>query len=399
MGSGGGKLLEGICRGRGLSLYVHVPFCSAKCPYCDFYSLPSPSSDDLSLFLRGLREELRFWRPSHRLRLRTLYLGGGTPSLLPAEILEEVLGAIGEAFELGGWTELSFEVNPDSEGLPVKLWKLKGFGRLRVSVGVQSFREEELSLLGRPHGVEEALEALRACRSTRVDSLGVDLMYALPGQTLGDLLHSLGVACALGLDHISCYELTPHEGTRMGESILRGDLSLPDAEPLYWAICRFLGSRGYLHYEISNFARSSEHRCEHNLSYWRGEVYLGLGPSAGGNLGPFRYRNVSDLRSYAEGWSKGIPPWEEVVHLLDPEDRAFESTMMGLRSSEGVDLVELVSRAGGGLELARRLLGAFRGSYLEVSGRRAFLTERGFLVSNLILSDLLRRSRRDTGPG
>lgn len=376
-------------------IYVHVPFCLRKCVYCDFFSIA-----DLSLkpaFLEALSCEISAADPG-RLAFDTIYIGGGTPSLLePAEV-REIINALFSKFRFEGPVEVTLEANPGT----VDFEKLKGFrsaGVNRLNVGVQSFQEKNLALLGRIHSDRQAHAALADARRAGFENIGLDLMYGLSGQTLQDWTADLEKALAHGPDHIACYMLTVEPATPLAEEQRRGRYQpLPegDAAELFTTTAEFLTARGFLHYEISNFARCGAESCDaarvsrHNSKYWTHAPYLGFGPAAHSFLPPRRFWNHRDVQRYVDEVRAGRRPvaGEEV---LSADQEMMEVIMLGLRTAAGVDLQDFRRRFGADFmslygEAATEL--ASRG-LLSLGDERCAPTRRGMLYLNTITAALI----------
>ena len=325
------------------SLYVHAPLCLAKCRYCDFYSLPL---DERSAgeFVRGVVRELNLHRDSVALPLETLFIGGGTPTALGAELLTELLAALKPL--LDGKIEFSVEANPGTFDDSVASALAAG-GVNRVNFGVQSFRDPELRALGRIHNARQAGEAVRLARSRGFPRVGLDLIYGIPGQSIEDWRGNLRQAAALGIDHLSCYALSFEPRTPMGQDLARGAVAeMPEQEQkaCYQAAIEIAGGAGFEHYEISNFARPGA-RCRHNLTYWRNETYLGLGPGAASYIDAVRRTNRPDLAAYLLALESNSPPPAD-CETLPLRGRMAETAMLGLRLIEGLDRRAFAQRFG-----------------------------------------------------
>ncbi len=344
----------------GHGLYLHVPFCSAICPYCDFAVLTG-GPEKRRRFVSTLRDEIALWAGSEWRGFDTIYLGGGTPSALaPAEI-GEILEAVRAAFPERGEARIFLEANPE-DASPEAFAALRALGVATLSLGVQSFRAEELVFLGRRHTAEEGTRAFHLAREAGFPTVSLDLIFGLPDQTPESWRESLEAAVALEADHISCYQLTIHEGTPFGFRRDRGRLSEmpePAQAEIFELTHRLLASAGYEAYEVSNFARSPEHRSRHNQKYWRHVPYLGLGPSAHSFDGRRRWWNERKLAP----WQRRIESGEKPIadsETLTGRDLALEALMLGLRTKEGIDLEQVKERYGVDLEaknaaLLRRL--------------------------------------------
>lgn len=366
-------------------LYVHVPFCVKKCSYCDFYSLPG-RQDSLESYVRAVRSEAHTYAG---LSFQSLYLGGGTPSLLGAGHLSALLDGLRASLDLTGLVEATIEVNPESATRQL-LQTARDAGITRLSIGVQSLSDSELKSVGRVHSAAQAIEAVKLARELGFKAVSADLIIGLPSQTWSTLRRTVETLVGLGTEHLSLYCLSLEEGTPLAETA-PDDLSTDDAQAeLFEQASLFLAESGFSHYEISNFARKG-YECLHNLNYWRGGEYVGLGPSAASHLRGRRFRNLADLDAYIES-PTGLT---EYVEELNAEDKVSEEVMLRLRLLvEGIEISELAARFGHdkAAALASRLGGMVRDGLLVFDGSRYRLAPSRVLTSNPILAAVL-------GPG
>lgn len=318
-------------------LYIHIPFCVRKCSYCDFYSLPT-HLDYLESYLCAVVRESQAYRG---LSCQTLYLGGGTPSLLGGNHLRNLIGGIGKSLDISELVEATIEVNPESVSGELLL-AAKDAGINRVSIGVQSLADNELKSVGRIHNSLQATEAIKLTKKLGFKSVSADLLIGLPGQTWLSLRNTLEKLTGIGIQHLSAYCLSLEESTPLAKSP-PPDLPSDDMQADFFERANsFLSERGFLHYEISNFALKG-HECRHNLNYWHGGEYLGLGPSAASHLNGRRFRNGADLNSYLEKPTDLIEENEE----LNMENKVAEEAMLRLRLlMEGIEINELTARFG-----------------------------------------------------
>lgn len=321
-------------------LYIHVPLCVSRCIYCDFYS-----NTDRSVAHRlvdGLRGEMRI-RQSYlgAETVRTLYLGGGTPSVLPVPELERLFQTVASLFKLQ-LEEVTIECNPD-DVTPEYAAALAALPVNRVSMGVQSFDNADLKLLNRRHSAQQAVEAVEKLRSAGISNISVDLIYGLPGQTVDAWQRNLDAACSLRVPHLSAYSLTYEEGTVLHRMMEQGKVK-PVSEDLslrfYQMLCASLKEAGYEHYEISNFSLPGM-QARHNSSYWDGTPYLGIGPSAHSFNGNSRQWNVADTGRYLAAIAQGAVDCE--VERLTPAEAFNDRILTSLRTARGLDLVRLKS--------------------------------------------------------
>ena len=367
-----------------LGLYIHIPFCKAKCAYCDFYSL-AHSEEKMDAYMAALLRHLEEVAPrAAGMQVDTVYFGGGTPSYLGAARLCRILQTVLRRYDVARDAEITLEANPDSAGDWKELRKLRRAGFNRLSLGVQSTDDALLRRIGRVHTYEQVQQAVMAARKAKFTNLSLDLIYGLPGQTMEDWQRTLADAVALGSEHLSCYGLKLEEGTSLWQQ--RQTLTLPDDDAqadMYLYTVAALGEMGYEQYEISNFAKSGK-ESRHNLKYWRMEEYAGFGPGAHSDFGGVRYGYVRDIDSYIAG--RLVLSESETDSTLA---RDYEYVMLSLRTAAGIDrqtfekryrqrfqpmetLFEQYEKAG----LASRTEGGWR------------LTPRGFLVSNSIIAAL-----------
>ncbi len=332
-----------------IGLYIHIPFCKSKCPYCDFYSITAP--DLISSYVEALEKESALYQDSFG-AFNSLYLGGGTPSLLDAEQLTAPVNNLRRHFHFAPDTEFTLEANPDDITVAkLRLWRDLGVNRL--SLGVQSFDEAELVFLQRRHTAQQTRRALELIRAAEFDNLGLDLMYGLPGQSMDTWLQTLETALSFTPEHLSCYQLTvagetPAPRTPLARRLARGEFTLPDEEAqrdFFLLTHQFIEVRGYIHYEISNFAREEEYLSRHNCKYWNHTPYLGLGPAAHSYKAGRRWWNFSSLAQYVAALNAGEAPVAGSEDLT-PEQLRLEALCLGFRTREGVPLEAIQQHSG-----------------------------------------------------
>lgn len=360
-------------------LYVHVPYCIGKCAYCDFYSVRIEEAPARA-YLNALRSEARFIAPG---RVDTVYIGGGTPTALNAPMLATLLETVTEA--AGECSEFTVEANPGTLD-PEKLAIIKRAGVTRMSLGVQSLNDTELRSLGRLHTAEDALRAARMITSHGF-SLSIDLMYGLPAQSMRDWQRTIGKVLDLRPGHISAYELTPAEGTPLWDQIEGGLIAMPSEDlvtDMFHHGREALTDAGYAHYEVSNYALPGM-ECRHNLNYWRRGTFLGLGPGAHSFDGEARWWNVEDTDAYVRMLAEGVPPVAE-RHELSEADALREEVMLGLRTSEGLDLARF--KAAHGLDLAAACAPLIDEGMMVQRGGRVVLTPDALMLMNPVTVSL-----------
>ncbi|UCF87512.1 MAG: radical SAM family heme chaperone HemW, partial [Nitrospiraceae bacterium] len=317
------------------SLYVHIPFCLKRCLYCDFVSgIYSPEKE--IAYVSALTREIN--DISADVPLKTLYIGGGTPTSLSIRALSDVITSIFRHFSFTGNYEATIEANPGTLSKE-KLKVIKSSGIDRVSIGVQSFQEKELHCLGRMHSSLDAERAVALARDTGIDNVSIDLIYGIPGQTEESLINSLEKAVHLKPQHISAYELSIEKETPLSNDISRGRLKLPDEERIilmYEHTINYLESEGFLHYEISNFAIKG-FPCRHNINYWDRGEYYGVGLGAHSFMKGMRYVNSGDLDEYIKNQSVMKRSVQEAERIDDNRELS-EALFLGLRKTQGIPL-------------------------------------------------------------
>ena len=364
-----------------LGLYIHIPFCKAKCAYCDFYSL-AHSEEKMDAYTAALLRHLEEVAPrAAGMQVDTVYFGGGTPSYLGTARLIRILQTVQRRYDVTRDAEITLEANPDSAGDWRALRKLRRAGFNRLSLGVQSTDDELLRRIGRVHTCEQVQQAVTAARKAKLTNLSLDLIYGLPGQTMEDWQRTLADAVALGPEHLSCYGLKLEEGTPLWQQ--RQALTLPDDDAqadMYLYTVAALSEAGYGQYEISNFARAGR-ESRHNLKYWRMQEYAGFGPGAHSDFGGVRYGYVRDLDAYIAG--RLVLAEAETDGTLA---RDFEYVMLSLRTAEGIDRRTFENRYRQRFEAMERLFVQYEQAGLAQRTEGGWrLTPRGFLVSNSII--------------
>jgi putative oxygen-independent coproporphyrinogen III oxidase len=357
-------------------LYVHLPFCRTKCPYCDFYSVTDATL--ISAYLAALDAEARLCR-GRFLLFDSLFLGGGTPSLLDAAQLGALVADLRRHFVFAPDTEFTLEANPDDiTAGKLALWRDLGVNRL--SLGGQSFDEAELRFLQRRHTAAQTAAAIGLIREAGFTNLGLDLMYGLPGQSLDAWLKTLETALRFNPEHLSCYQLTLAPETPMGRLAAAGRITPLDEETqrqLFLLTADFLTARGYLHYEVSNFAREERYICRHNRKYWTRTPYLGLGPGAHSFLAGRRWWNFSSVEEYGAALNAGEAPVAG-AESLTPEQIRLEIMALGFRTREGVSLETLREQPGADGVVAALT----RDGLVRVDRGRVIATNQGLVVAD-----------------
>ncbi len=369
-----------------ISLYIHIPFCASKCAYCDFASFPGREADWRRYF-EALWGEMALWRPALAAREAvTLFIGGGTPTLVPPEYLAETLDRAREAVPFAADAEITVEGNPGTL-TPEKLARYRRAGVNRLSLGAQSFDDGLLRSLGRIHTSGQIAGAVAMARDAGFDNLNLDLIYALPGQGLDDWRDTLERAAALGVEHLSAYSLIVEEGTPMARRVASGEAVLPEddeANAMQRAAVERLTAAGYGRYEISNYARPGR-ECRHNLAYWLRGEYLGWGCAAHSLFDGRRFHNPEGLDDYLAGGRA------QEVRALTRADAMEETLMLSTRTVRGLDLAAWRRSFARPFERGREaaLARLERGGFVETAGGFMRLTARGMEVQNAVVLELL----------
>ena len=383
---------------QGFGVYIHVPFCTVRCGYCDFNTYTATELGggasqaayadtalrEIDLAARALDDVGRGGRP-----VGTVFVGGGTPTVLPAGDLARMLGAVRTTWGLEADAEVTTEANPDSV-TPASLAALAGAGFTRVSFGMQSAVPHVLATLERTHDPARIPDVVRWARDAGL-AVSLDLIYGTPGESVADWQRSVEAALACGVDHISAYALVVEEGTKMAAQVRRGVLPKPDPDDeatKYEIADDLLSAAGLKWYEVSNWARTPDDACRHNLAYWRGMDWWGIGPGAHSHLGAgdqaVRWWNVKHPRAYADRLAAGRSP-AAARELLGAADVRLERVLLGVRIRQGLDLDELSPR--GRMTVAGLVADGLLDGVDAVRGR-AVLTRRGRLLADTVVRSL-----------
>lgn len=370
-------------------LYLHIPFCAKRCLYCDFFSNTEMKYKEAYVEAVVREMELRKEYIGGE-AVETIYFGGGTPSQLSAADFDKLFNAIHRLFDTSHCTEVTLEANPD-DMTPEYVSALRTFPFNRVSMGVQSFNPADLRFLNRRHSREQAIRAVGLCKENGLTNISIDLIYGLPGQTLSAWEANLEEALGLDVPHLSAYHLIYEEGTALYKLMEAGKVKPVEEDisvTLFSTLINRLTEAGYLHYEISNFARP-ECFSRHNSSYWNGKTYLGLGPSAHSYNGIEREWNRASLPLYLKGIAAGQPDIEK--ELLDPHTRYNDYIITGLRTMWGVNTDDIQKKFGNVLSdyCLQQAAAHIKQGMLIQSGERLCLSKEGIFISDGIMSDLL----------
>jgi len=379
---------------RPFGFYVHVPFCRVRCGYCDFNTYTaeelgggvsrSTYADQAVAEVRQARAVLG----DRDLPVATVFLGGGTPTLLPPDHLGQILAAIDAEFGLAPGAEVTTEANPDSVD-QAYLERLRGAGYTRISFGMQSAVPHVLATLDRTHDPERVPAVVAAARAAGFDQISLDLIYGTPGESAADWATSVEAALACEPDHVSAYSLIVEEGTALARRVRRGELPMPDEDDLadkYVAADDLLAAAGLQWYEVSNWARERDSRCRHNLGYWRGDDWWGVGPGAHSHVGGVRWWNVKHPAAYGDRLAAGVSP-AHAREVLDDETRRVERVLLEVRIREGLEGEALPPEGRAAVPglVERTLVEA--GPWEQED--RVVLTRTGRLLADLVVRDLI----------
>lgn len=371
-------------------IYIHIPFCKRRCSYCDFYSVVNTAYADR--YVDAIIGELSIRKNEISLDdVRTIYIGGGTPSVLTADQLGLLLAGIKKMVDFNRVLEVTIEVNPD-DVTEEYIYNVKQCGVNRVSIGIQSFVDSELKAVNRRHNAKGAVEAVARIKRAGIDNISIDLIYGLPEQTIDTWRHSIDCAIGLGVNHISAYCLSYEEGTALTKLRDMGKIREADDDMcvmMYDELCSRLSTAGYDHYEISNFALP-EMYSKHNSSYWNGSLYLGLGAAAHSYDGMVRRYNPQNIKQYLDDIEQGIAAFEEEQELW--WQRYNETVMVRLRTRWGVSLSEITREYGDAMakrfaEISQQFVSS---SMMERDGDDIYrLTRGGVMMSDAIIRELM----------
>ena len=373
-----------------LGIYVHVPFCRSKCQYCDFYSVANKEDKLMDSFLDAVCAHIKeagALAPGYK--VDTIYFGGGTPSFFGVDGIATILTTLRRNFDVDNYAEITVECNPDSV-TDRFLHRIRAEGVNRISLGIQTDNDETLKKLGRPHTYAQAVTAYQRIRKAGFKNVSVDLMYGLPGQTVTEWQETLDNVLRLMPEHISCYGLKVEEGTPLYEYKDVANLPNDDVQAdMYLSAVEMLKSRGYRHYEISNFARKGLY-SRHNMKYWNGGEYLGFGPSASSDFAGKRFVLARDLLTYIQGIRTGGEVMEDVQDI-PLRERAGEYLMLRLRTSVGIGQEEYERMFLLPFTPLLDVLYRYRdlGYVTRTEEGHWAMTPKGYLLSNSIISDLL----------
>jgi len=374
-----------------LSIYIHIPFCKQKCIYCDFYSITS--LNNFQTYFSALESEIDSYISSlvRSYNIRSIYFGGGTPTIVPPIYLERIINKISKSFKINNDIEISIESNPGTI-TKENLISYRNMGINRISIGVQSFSDNDLRFLSRIHNRKDAIDAIEQSLKSGFDNINIDLIFNLPFQNRYSWLENLKTAVNLPVSHISAYSLIIEEGTPIYKMIINGDIKIKNEDhdsELYLSTINFLNEKGFYIYEVSNFAKSG-FECIHNKAYWNYNDYLGLGTSAHSFIDKKRWWNARELNDYLyniNSSSKGYTEWESIT----PEQQKDEYIMLQLRSC-GLDLREIESLFNINLIKEKKALisQSVEAGLLIIDDSKIRLTPKGYSLADEIILRLIK---------
>jgi oxygen-independent coproporphyrinogen III oxidase len=371
-------------------IYIHIPFCKQKCTYCDFYKEVSPQL--LPDFINSAVKELHLQKDYLKNEpIDTIYFGGGTPSILKSEDFKQIFDAIYSLHSVSADAEITFEANPD-DLIPKFFESIKALPFNRISIGIQSFNNDDLKRINRRHTADQAIQAVKTAQQAGFDNLSIDLIYGLPSQTLEQWEKHIEIAFSLNVQHISAYGLTYEEGTALWKQRERGKVSAIDDETMtkmFFHLREKLIENDFKAYEVSNFAKKG-FRSRHNTSYWKQEAYLGIGPSAHSYDIESRQWNVSSIKEYTKAINENASFFEREV--LSVFDQYNDFVMVRLRTSDGLDLTEVEEKFGSEFKsyCLENIQSFINEKKVDFSNNVLSLTVEGIQISNLILTEIMK---------
>ena len=372
-----------------LGIYVHIPFCKRKCYYCDFCSYER--NDEIhKKYKEALINEIRAFNVEYESIVKTVYIGGGTPSIIDENYIAEIVEALKSKFNIDESAEITIEVNPGTANID-KIKKYKELGINRLSLGLQSTEDRLLKLIGRIHTYNEFEEVYEMARNTSFNNINVDLMIGLPTQTLKDVESSLNKIIEKNPEHISVYSLIVEEETKIDKMLKSGEISLPDEEierVMYWKVKHMLEDNGYIHYEISNFAKKG-FESKHNVDCWKQKEYVGFGIAAHSYLNGQRYSNTSDLNIYMN--CNDLECIKEIDEIQSKQDKMNEFVMLGLRMIKGIDIAEFEARFKVRFEetYSEQIQRLINEELVELKDNRFYLSSKGIDFANIVWSEFI----------
>ncbi|KXZ40092.1 oxygen-independent coproporphyrinogen-3 oxidase [Alkalithermobacter thermoalcaliphilus JW-YL-7 = DSM 7308] len=372
-----------------IGLYIHIPFCIRKCNYCDFVSYEI-TSEKREKFIKNIIKEMKLYSDIDKV-ISSIFIGGGTPTILNEIELEYILSSIGKYFKIKKDAEITIESNPGTLSKE-KLKVLYSLGVNRLSIGLQAYQDKHLRLLGRIHTFKEFEENFQNAVEAGFENINVDLMFSLPDQTINEWVETLQKVVSLNPKHISAYSLIIEEGTKLYDIYESNKINIDENldRKMYYFAKKYLKENGYKQYEISNFAKDG-YECKHNIIYWKTKEYIGLGPSAHSYLNGIRFSNFACLDRYCKELEKGNKPIQEKIKLTEKE-KLEETIFMGLRMNEGIDMEKINKKFGIDFikiygETINKLI---EKGYIKLNNNNISLTDKGIDLSNKVFIEFLQ---------
>lgn len=375
-----------------LGLYIHIPFCYSKCPYCDFYSIVDKDNELKNCYIDSLKKEIEIYNKKYpNITIKSIYLGGGTPTILSGKQISEILNFCYEKFNVKKDIEITIESNPATfDYEKAKIIFQSGINRL--SIGAQAFNNKLLKNIGRIHNKKEIINSFEIARNVGFENINIDVMFGLPGQTVSNFNQTLEKLVKMCPEHISLYGLSIEPGTPFEIALKKRIIKLPSddiAYKMYQKAIDFLKSYGYEQYEISNFSLTGKH-CLHNLIYWKNHQYLGLGPSATSYIHKNRFKNINDIIEYIHLLRYNILPIES-KETLPLEEEMAETVILYLRTMEGISIDDFKSRFKIPIEevFGNQFNKLIDLGLLDRNEKNYFLTRKGIALSNIVFIEFL----------
>ena len=375
-----------------LGIYVHIPFCKQKCYYCDFISYAN-QEECIEEYIEALKKEIEQEANKQEYEITTIYIGGGTPSLIDAKYIEEIINTIKENYRIAKNLEVTIEINPGTVNKE-KLQNYKKIGINRISIGLQSTNNKLLKQIGRIHTYEEFYNCYQLSRKVGIQNINIDLMLGLPNQTLQDLEESINTVISLNSEHISLYSLIIEENTKMQKMLEEKQVTLPEEDlerTMYWKAKKTLEQNGYLHYEISNFAKKG-YESKHNMNCWLQKEYLGFGVAAHSYFDNKRYCNTNSIKEYCKNIQEGnLIKNRTICEIQTEEDKQKEYMLLGLRKIEGVNIQEFKNKfTQNPIYLFRKELEKLvQQELVEIDLNQIKLTTQGLDLANLVWEEFV----------
>lgn len=374
-------------------IYVHIPFCMQKCAYCDFYSIVTNSPQIREEYTASIVKELQMLAPLYKERsFVSIYLGGGTPSLLSAHQVERIVNEIVRSYQITKDIEISMEANPATLSL-LQLQELKQAGINRISLGVQSFNKSELNTLGRVHDVNQVWKTIDMFKKAGIDNFNLDLIYGIPGQSMDSWMKSLQMAVKSEAKHISAYLLQLESHTPLAKRISRGELAMLDEDleaEMYYIMLEYLKEEGLKQYEISNFARAG-YECRHNILYWKAREYLGIGAGAVSFMDGKRSINLASIDKYIQANKNSKLPETDILEDMDDSEKVIDAIIMGLRMTEGIKQQEFLERFAVDImeQYKEKIERCIDMGLLECKKGSVSLSSKGYFLSNEVFRSFI----------